>query len=158
MMIWWPPKKPDTHEFTVDLVITTLVGLVHHAFYHANYNGNSMELPWDYHGITMVICMVKYRGLVSAATTHFTMIIPWNSHGNTMEFPWDYYDITTKTVVLPRYYRGKTNKPTWIYHGKTRLLTSHLPTFPNWNDEKHVWNIHMERWIRRNLDEISMKQ
>ena len=105
-------KKPDTHEFTVDLVITTLVGLVHHAFYHANYHGNSMELPWDYHGITMVICMVKYRGLVSAATTHFTMVIPWDYHGNTMELSWCYHGITTKTVVLPRYYRGKTNKST----------------------------------------------
>ena len=76
----------------------------------------TMVIPWNYHGITMVICMVQYRGLVSAATTHFTMVIPWNSHG-----------ITTKIVVLPRYYRGKTNKPTWIYHDKSRQITSHLP-------------------------------
>ena len=27
---------------------------------------------------------------------------------------------------------------------------------PNWNDEKHVWNDHVEKWIRRDLDETSM--
>ena len=55
-----------------------------------------------------------------------------------MELPWCYHGITTKTVVLPRYYRGKTNKPTWIYHGKSRQITSHLPKIHNtnsWEDE-----------------------
>ena len=46
---WWYDdleKQQTQGDFTVDLVITTVVGLVDHAYYHGNYNGNSMELPW----------------------------------------------------------------------------------------------------------------
>jgi len=76
-----------------------------------------------------------------------------------MELPWCYHGITTKTVVLPRYYRGKTNKPTWIYHGKSRQLTSHLPKFTCFgkaNDWVVPTILHVKLLLRRIFELFSI--
>ena len=69
-----------------------------------DFHRNSMGLPWDFHGITVL----PYGTFVG---------IEWYSHGNSMGFPRDFHENPANALIF-RWWRGDG---TWTQTRKGRV-------------------------------------